>query len=100
MSDQEFKPFAIASQGDIAEQLHTLKDNVLFNNASDFSHFIESAAKREERTCTDVILEYCDSRDIEPDDISRLISPSLKGKIEQEMIESGLMAERNTLEDF
>jgi predicted class III extradiol MEMO1 family dioxygenase len=100
VSEQEFKPFSIASQSDIAEQLHALNDNVLFNNSSDFSHFIESAAKREDRSCTDVILEYCDSRDIEPDDISRLISPSLKGKIEREMIESGLMSERNTLENF
>jgi hypothetical protein len=74
--------------------------NLLFKTATDFSHYIEMLAMTEERPVVEVILEYCDDHDIDPDAIAKLIGPSLKGKIEVEMIASGLLEERTTLDRF
>ena len=95
-----FKPFSVFSQADLEETGLKLKDNILFNNASDFSYFVEVTASETGNTCTNVILEYCDEKDMDPIDVAKLISPSLKGKIQQEMIDNGLMMEQPTLEDF
>lgn len=73
-------------------------DNLLFNSASDFSHFIEQTAYKTGKTCTQAILDYCDSKDMEPSDVAKLIGPSLRGKIQLEMIEKGLLPEHNTLD--
>lgn len=92
-------PFTFVTANDIAEGILSRSANLLFNNASDFSHFIEQKAVEEDKTCTAVILEYCDDKDIEPDDVSKLISVSLRGKIQLEMIEAGLLPEHTRLED-
>ena len=75
----------------------SLTDNILFSCANEFSYFIEHNASINQKTCTQMVLEYCDNRDIEPEEISRLISPSLKGKLQMEMVEMGLLPEHNTL---
>jgi hypothetical protein len=84
----------------LASSLIKFSDNVLFRTATDFSQFIETEAVRQDKSCTEMILEYCDEKDIEPDAVSKLINESLKGKIENEMIESGLLDKRNTLEGY
>jgi hypothetical protein len=99
MSEQEFSPFTIVSNKD-GLNTRAITDNMLFATAVDFSHFIESHALETDKTCTDVILEYCDARDIDPEEISKLVNMSLKGKLMAEMIESGLLSESGTLEDF
>lgn len=96
----EFKPFSVFTHADLEENGLKLKDNLLFNNASEFSYFVEVTASDSDRTCTEVILEYCDEKDMDPGDIAKLISPSLKGKLQQEMIDSGLMMEVPTLVGF
>jgi hypothetical protein len=89
--------FIVSEQGPTDSKL---TDNILFKSSSDFSYFIESTAVKSKITCTDCILEYCDSRDIEPDSIAKFVTESLKGKLLQEMIDSGLLPEKNTLEGF
>ncbi len=74
--------------------------NLLFRNSSDFSYYIEIMAIQEGSTCTQVILDYCDTRDIEPDDIAKLIGPSLRGKLHLEMISRGLLPENANLDAF
>ena len=77
---------------------YSIEQTVLFKSPTEFSHFIEQKALDEKKTCTEVLLEYCDYRDIEPDEISKLVSPSLKGKLYMEMVEKGYLQEHNTLE--
>ncbi len=94
-------PFQLVTQEDIIEGVvgsDHFKTNLLFNTASDFSHFIEMTALKENKTCTQVILDYCDERDLEPQDIAKLITLSLRGKIHVEMIDKGLLPEQNTLD--
>lgn len=92
-------PFTFVTQDDLAEGVLLKTANLLFNTASDFSHFIEKTALQESKTCTQVILEYCDDRDIEPQDVAKLISVSLKGKIQMEMIDIGLLPEHSILDN-
>lgn len=77
-----------------------MTDNILFKTASDFSQFVETEAIKQDMSCTDVILTYCDSKDIDPDAIAKLVNNSLKGKLENEMIQSGLLSAHNTLDNF
>ncbi len=74
------------------------ESNFLFSNPSDFSFHVESQAQREGRSCTSVILEYCELRDLDPEDIAKLISRSLKEKLMVEMQIEGLMPRTATLE--
>ena len=96
----EFKPFSVFTTADLEESGLKLKDNLLFNNASDFSYFVEVTASESNKTCTEVILEYCDEKDMDPGDIAKLISSSLKGKLQKEMIDSGLIMEQPSFEGF
>jgi hypothetical protein len=77
-----------------------MTSNIMFKTASAFSHFIETEAHKQNKTCMEAVLEYCDSRDIEPDAVSKLINDSLKGKIEHEMIEAGLLDRMSKLDGF
>ena len=80
------------------ESLPSLDDNLIFRTPNEFSLYIEMTAVKQQRTCTDVIIEYCDIRDLDPDDISKLISVSLREKIKIEMQELGLMRKTSTIE--
>lgn len=91
------QPFAKVSFEDVVSSQISLTDNVLFSCANEFSYFIENNAIESGKTCTQTILDYCDNRDIEPDEISKLISPSLRGKLQMELIDLGLLPEHNTL---
>jgi hypothetical protein len=70
----------------------------LFKDAVSFSHFIEVTAANTNQTCSDTIIEYCENRALEPDAIAKLITPALKGKLQVELIELGLLPEIGTLE--
>lgn len=80
------------------ESLPSLDDNLIFRTPNEFSLYIEMTAVKQQRTCTDIIIEYCDIRDLDPDDISKLISVSLREKIKIEMQELGLMRKTSTIE--
>ena len=80
------------------ESLPSLDDNLIFRTPNEFSLYIEMTAVKQQRTCTDVIIEYCDIRDLDPDDISKLISVSLREKIKIEMQELGLMRKTSTID--
>ena len=73
-------------------------DRLIFKNASDFSYYIQTTARKEGMTCTQTILEYCEQRDLEPDDIAKLINRSLKEQITIEMQEDGLFPKTSELE--
>jgi len=56
-----------------------------YETPNDFSQFIEQEALSKNQTCFDTLLEYCVFNAIEPEDIKKMISPSLKDKIEVEV---------------
>lgn len=80
------------------DSLPAMTENLIFRTANEFSLYVEMSAVKTERTCTDVILSYCELRDLDPNDISRLVSTSLREKIKIEMQEMGLMPRTSTLE--
>ena len=80
------------------DSLPAMTENLIFRTANEFSLYVEMSAVKTERPCTDVILSYCEMRDLDPNDISRLVSTSLREKIKIEMQEMGLMPRTSTLE--
>jgi hypothetical protein len=83
---------SIFSMADFSET-----DQVLFESASDFSYYVQKKALSEGVTCTDIILEYCSLRDLEPEEISKLVNRSLREKILLEMQEEGLLPKTTEL---
>ena len=51
-------------------------------NTKTFSLEIEKMAQEKSITHMDAILEYCKKKELEPESVTRLISKSLKDKIE------------------
>lgn len=71
---------------------------MLFKNATEFSLHIESIAKAKRLSHMDAVLDYCKDNQIEPEDVQRLISKSLKEKIAQDFMELGFLPKTATLD--
>lgn len=56
----------------------------MFKSPNEFSMHIETIAKSNGITYIDAILDYCEKNEIEPKEISSMISQSLKEKLEVE----------------
>ena len=74
------------------------QSNLLFRTPLEFSEYIESVAQRHELTLTQAIIDYCEIRDAEYEEINKLITPTLKSKIAAEMQELGLLEKTNVLD--
>lgn len=70
----------------------------MFKNSTEFSLHIESIVKEKNLSHMDAVLDYCKNNQIEPDDVSRLISKSLKEKIESDFMELGFIPKRASLD--
>lgn len=66
-------------------------DNLLFRTPSDFSYYIQTTAQQEGQSCTQTILDYCDHRDLEPDDVAKLVNRALKEQLLLEMQAEGVL---------
>lgn len=77
-----------------------VQEQIIFQDPNEFSVFIESTAAKKHQTCLEVLVDYVEERDIEVESIANLISPSLRAKLEQNFVESGLMRSTPTLTDF
>ena len=66
-------------------------DKILFRTATEFSMFITDAANKNGDSITQTILNYCEDRDVDPEEIAKLVSKPLKELIAMEMQESGLL---------
>lgn len=62
-----------------------------FNNPTDFSQFVEKEAKRKGIGYLEALVEYCESKDIEPASIAKSITSSLKQKIQAEAEDLNLL---------
>jgi|MesohylFT_1024984.scaffolds.fasta_scaffold517173_1 hypothetical protein len=55
-----------------------------FKTAAEFSIFIEKLARDSRSPCMDILIDYCEKRNIEVSSVAGLISSSLKEKIRVE----------------
>ena len=62
-----------------------------FNTPSEFSQHIERRAVHTNSTCMDILLEYCVKNDIEIESVNKLLSSSLKDKLEAEAQDLNLL---------
>ena len=58
---------------------------MIFENATEFSLYIEELSANKRMTHIDAVLYYCKENFVEPEEIAPLISPSLKDKIAMNM---------------
>lgn len=68
-----------------------------FRSPVEFSLYIEERVLREKIGYIDVILDYCKNYDIDVDNVGKLITKSLKEKIQLEAEEFNLMKPRGRL---
>ena len=62
-----------------------------FNTPTEFSQHIERRAIHTKSTCMDILLEYCTSNDIEIESVNKLLSASLKDKLQAEAQDLNLL---------
>ena len=62
-----------------------------FNTPVEFSQHIERRAVHTKSTCMDILIEYCMKNDIEIESVNKLLSSSLKEKLEAEAQELNLL---------
>lgn len=55
-----------------------------FNTPTDFSQFIEKEAVVSGSSCIDILIDYCLKNDIEIESVGKIITPTLKSKLEVE----------------
>jgi hypothetical protein len=68
-----------------------------FRSANEFSIYIEEQVKEKKCGYMEAILNYCDEKDLDPQNISSLISQSLKDKVRVEAEELNYIKKRAQL---
>lgn len=71
-----------------------------FNDRNEFSIYIETYAISTGSGLITSLLQYCEDADVDVKDCSKLISDSLKEKIESEAIEDKLMTRKSASLSF
>ena len=72
-----------------------LEDNFL--TKSNFSKLIENTVKETKLSYMDAIIEVCDDKDIDLEDVRKYISPVIKEKLEAEARRLNFLPRQNTL---
>jgi len=62
-----------------------------FKTSSQFSQFIEKEAVVSKSSCIDILIDYCVKNDIEIESVNKLLSSSLKQKLEVEAQDLNLL---------
>lgn len=62
-----------------------------FTNSTDFSMHIEKEAIKRRIGCFEALLDYCETKGIEPVAVATMITSSLKAKIQAEAEEMNLL---------
>ena len=70
----------------------------MFKNSNDFSLHIETIVQSKRINHMDAVLHFCSENMLEPDEVSSLISKSLKEKIASNMRELNFLPRKATLE--
>ena len=69
-----------------------------FLNKSRFTKLIEKTVSDLKITYMDAILHLCDENDIDPEDVSKFISPIIKGKLEAEAMGFNFLPKTNSID--
>ena len=72
-----------------------LEDNFL--TKSNFSKLIENTVKETKLSYMDAIIEVCDDKDIDLEDVRKYISAVIKEKLEAEAMRLNFLPRQNTL---
>ena len=62
----------------------------MFEDATAFSQYIERRSVREKTPCTQLVLDFCERKSLDVDDVTHLFTRQLKEKMKNEMIDQGL----------
>jgi hypothetical protein len=74
---------------------------VIFEDATSFSQWIERRAIKERVPCMTLILDFCEKRSVDVEEVVDLISRPLKEKLRTEAIQAGLKKKTEaTLDDI
>jgi hypothetical protein len=65
-----------------------------------FTALIEKVVREEKMSYIEAILHLCEEREIDPLDIGKLITPSIKAKVEAEAMKQNLLPKSNSLDEF
>lgn len=68
--------------------------NYMFSNSTAFSQYIEKRSILEKSSCMNLILDFCEKRFIDIEDVIPLFSKQLKEKLKNEMIQTGMVKEK------
>ena len=68
-----------------------------FLNRSEFTKLVEKAVRDDHMTYMDAVLNICDKNSIDPEDVKKFISTSIKDKIEAEAMRLNFLPKGNTL---
>lgn len=64
---------------------------MMFKTVNEFSIYIEQRAREKRMSHLDAVLEYCKENYLEPDDVTSMISKSLKDKLEVDFREANML---------
>ena len=70
----------------------------MFNTINEFSIHIETKAKEMRLSVIDTILHYCEEHLLDVTDVVPMLNRSIKDKLEQEYISSGMLPKKTTIE--
>lgn len=70
----------------------------MFENSNSFSLHIEQVVKSKKCTYLEAVLAYCEENFIDPQDIKKMISKSLKQKIESDFIDMNYLPKQAKLD--
>jgi len=69
-----------------------------FLNRNRFTKLVEDAVIELKVPYMEAILHLCDKNDIEPEDVSKFISPVIKGKVEAEAMNLNFLPKQSSLD--
>lgn len=71
----------------------------MWQNANEFSYYIQKRALEEDASCNTVLLQYCEELDLDPEEVAPLVNRSLKDRLEVEFADMGLLKKSPSLYD-
>jgi len=67
-----------------------------FNSSIEFSQFIERKSKHTNTSCMDILIDYCLGNEIEIESVNKLLTASLKEKIQTEAQDLNLLKNKGS----
>lgn len=70
----------------------------MFKTVNEFSIYIEQKAREKRMSHLDAVLDYCKENYLEPEDVTSMISKSLKDKLEMDFREANYLPKQAQLD--